>query len=396
MAEVSREKPDFMTDFLFVQETLTTCLGERYEECRGFRRDYLNRELSELESLVTTCPKCKGILRKAVVTEGEMTCWDCCSGMYAIYPLDQIRHPIAKLEIKCPLLRDCSWTGLLCEAETHLAVCGKFKIFCPNECGTVIKRCENVKHMEEECIMREVPCNFCNIPFAFQLLDSHLEICSLRLIQCTCGDKYTRLRLAMHIETECPLAELECPYAKYSCHIGKMQRKDMLAHKQDFYIEHQDMLERESMLLKNEIQVFQVKVILKRNIEFVEWKVPNILTLRTYIEGPNISIDSSKFKCTLSTTNMLNIGIRKFQSNRTADLLTALFQLRLSPRNNLDEPYTAEISVGIGNVGNTVYTLFTIDKETCSSYIQEDDSIVFKICYCLENSNENSRQIFTI
>ena len=388
MAELSEDKPDFITDFLFIQERVVTEFGENFEKSRGFKKDYLNRNLNELENKVVTCPNCEGIMRRAVVSKGVISCGDCCSSaiLHAMDPVDQIRNPIATLEVKCPLLRDCLWIGKLCEAETHLVVCGRFKIFCPNECGTVIKRCENIIHMEKDCPLRGVTCQYCNLEFTYELLECHLSICSIRPIKCDCGDEFPRVKLAKHIGTECPLAKVECPYAKYSCKIGSMQRKDILAHKKEFYIEHQDMLEEESNRMKNKIRSFQIKVNLKRSIEFVEWIVPDILSQDTEgPEGPNIYINNFKFKCCRSGTNPLNIGIRKFQSGRTTDRIIR-YQLRLSSANNQEEPYTLEATVDNTDVGNTMYTLFALGKDIYTDYIQEDNSIILKIFYCTTNA----------
>ena len=389
MAEIlAEDKPDLMTDFLFIQEAVVTTYGDGYEKSNGFRKDFLINELSALENSIITCPNCHGIMRQAVVSKGIITCKDCTLATYVMDPVEQINYPTALLKIKCPLLRDCTWIGMLCEAETHLAVCGRFKILCPYECGAVIKRCENIKHTEENCPLRSVPCQFCKIEFIYKFTDRHMEECSFKPIKCDCGDDFSRAKLALHIRTECPLVEVECPYAKYSCKIGNMHRKDLLAHKKEFYIEHQDMLEEENKRMKNNVHSIEIRVNLKRNIDFVEWKIPNMLILNEEIEGPIICIDSNKFKCILSTINPLSIGIKKFQSSRSGDQQITRYQLRLSTEDDL-ESYSIEISVANKDVGNTVYAIFTLRKEIYSKYIQGDNNIVVRIFFNTEDRNEH-------
>ena len=47
--------------------------------------------------------------------------------------------PYLQLEIKCPLLRGCQWTGRLEDAQTHLNTCYKFRIPCTLNLNCFIK-----------------------------------------------------------------------------------------------------------------------------------------------------------------------------------------------------------------------------------------------------------------
>ena len=38
-------------------------------------------------------------------------------------PIQKVRDSISKLEIRCPIQRDCCWKGILCQTEQHLDKC---------------------------------------------------------------------------------------------------------------------------------------------------------------------------------------------------------------------------------------------------------------------------------
>ena len=229
----------------------------------GFNTVYLAQQLSTMENDFLTCSKCMGISRDAISSRGETLCELCKGENSDCNPAQKVRNSVSVLNIKCPLLKDCSWKGKLLEAEEHLKQCGSFLIACPLGCGDVIKRCKMNNHLNNYCILREVKCEFCNITLISKNLRNHLEMCPAHPITCKCHKVLRRDEVKKHIDKDCDLTEIECQYAKYSCKIGKILRKDLLAHKKEFYIEHQDMIERESckeiLKVTNKLQILEGK-----------------------------------------------------------------------------------------------------------------------------------------
>ena len=135
----------------------------------GFKTRYISQNLSEMESYLVTCTKCKGIVRDAISCEGETVCQLCTKKQSNPKKVQKVRTSVANLKIKCPLLRDCDWNGKLVDAEEHLKECGKFFVTCPLECGDVIKRSEMNNHLKTECLLRETQCEFCDLVIPFKL-----------------------------------------------------------------------------------------------------------------------------------------------------------------------------------------------------------------------------------
>ena len=221
---------------------------------RGFKTGFISQNLTKMEGYLMTCTRCKGIIRDASSCEGETVCKLCNTNQLNPKRVQKVRNSVAELKIKCPLLRDCGWSGKLLEGEKHLKECGSFLITCPLGCRNVIKRCEMNDHLTAYCLQREVNCEYCDLSITFKNLTEHLLTCPAHPIVCKCRRSTRRDEVEEHIDKDCELTEVECPYAKYSCKIGKIPRKDLLAHKKEFYIEHQDMIERENCLLAHKLE----------------------------------------------------------------------------------------------------------------------------------------------
>ena len=360
--------PDEINDILFLNNSKYNT-GSHY----GYRTNYLEQELTSFEEAFLICKYCKGIARQACLKDGNISCYVCMRNRQNVQPVDQSRKSIEMLKIKCPLLSGCEWKGIMSEAGTHLKECDTFRILCPLECGSVTKRCKMAKHMKEKCPLHEVKCQFCEITILYEELLDHEELCLYQPIKCDCTGEYRRNTLAKHIEVECPLAVVECPYAKYSCKIGSILRKDMLAHKKEFYIEHQDMVEEENFRLKNEIISLNTQMRFKRDMNYVELIVSEELLSRieTEIEGPVFNSGSSTFTCFINTGSILTIGICKARAI-SRDLNTTNFHLFLSSESDELDSYCEETSVVNNDVGRSVTVLFTLSKEIYTNYIQAE------------------------
>ena len=107
----------------------------------GFKVEYLAQKLSDLGRELVSCTKCFGIARDAFHIGEEIFCQSCCIEQRQCASVAQkVRNSVAKLRIRCPLLRDCNWIGCLLEGEMYLRECDYILIGCPEECENVIER----------------------------------------------------------------------------------------------------------------------------------------------------------------------------------------------------------------------------------------------------------------
>ena len=378
-------------------------LYERPHSPRGYKKEYLSQNLTEMEEQFIICASCEGIMRDASTNEGEITCDLCCNKRFDAKPVKQVRSLVAKLGIKCPLLRDCEWIGQLSEAEEHFGICGSTLVSCPLGCESVVKRRETDQHTGNECQLRKVNCNFCGSTFQSVVLMDHVEICPDQPINCDCGIEIPRSKMDMHIETECPFGEVECPYAKYSCKIGNMPRKDLLAHKKEFYIEHQDMLEEENKRTKEENEGMQERykklenrtkhleqenhelkraIQTKREIDGLDLKI-NFNTREPKLEANEFKIAYNEFKCILSSVDPIRISIKRsiFRAATYGSLPLSECRLFMDPTNRLQEEYFEVFRFNLKFAGGTKECVLTLDKSIYSSYIQEDGTLIMRLYF---------------
>ena len=99
--------------------------------------------------------------------------------------------------------------------------------------------------------------------------------------------------------TECELEVITCPYREYGCRAESMLRRDLLAHKKEFYIEHQDMslvemkqLNKKNVRLKKEQNEMKWKIMSMKQLDGVEWEIKNTGIRKTgnEIEGPTFYV----------------------------------------------------------------------------------------------------------
>ena len=379
-------KPDRIEAVLYVSQEDLFGVESTY---LGFKNVFLLRNLTEMEQQLIVCQECEGIIREASTYEGETTCHLCSKNGAHSKSVNKIRTLVASLGVRCPLLRDCGWTGQLSEAEAHLIVCGSALVLCHLGCEHVVKRREIEEHTDNECRLRKVECEFCEKIFPFEELTEHLVVCPEHPIKCECGVELARSKQEVHVETECPLAEVECPYAKYSCSSGKMLRKDMLDHKKMFFIEHQDMLQTRFEQEKDRLKECLMRT---KELDGFQWRISCLSSLPAgdEIEGPQFQVGNGEFNCVLIPGEVLTIKIRKSdRSNQSKEKIEiCLTESRLifekSPKMNEDY-FKSNKSKQKICLGKTSDTLFSIPQAVYSKYVQPDDSLCLRMYFDFAN-----------
>ena len=236
MATKIENEPDNEDEILYVKR-------EKKDEFvyGGYKREYLARNLSEMEEGFVICKTCVGITRNASLYKEETTCKVCSESPANVNHVKLIQTAVNQLEIKCPLLRRCNWSGKLSEAEEHLKNCESFLIQC-DLCKEVFSRSERELHGTEQCPLRIVKCQYCNQERKSTLMYQHFTVCYGFPISCPneCGAEFPRILLSEH-RSECELEMVTCPYKEYGCKAESMLRIYLLAHKKEYIVEHTDM-----------------------------------------------------------------------------------------------------------------------------------------------------------
>ena len=293
-------QPDQSDDLLYVKKGNVYC---------GYKREYLAQNLSKMEEGFVACKKCFGIMREASLSKGETTCLVCSDTPRQPNPVKAVQDSIRILGIKCPLLRDCDWKGELSEAETHLKDCLFFLIQCWS-CEQIFPRGDEGEHESDSCPKRIINCEYCKMRGEAEYREEHLERCDGYPVSCPneCGAKPPRGKSSEH-RSECELELIPCPYKEYGCRAESMLRRDLLAHKKEFYIEHQDMslvrfqseieqLKDENVRLKKEQNEMKWKIKTMKQLDGVEWEIENILGIKysDEIEGPTFYVNNYRLR----------------------------------------------------------------------------------------------------
>ncbi|KAI6658043.1 TNF receptor-associated factor 6-like [Oopsacas minuta] len=412
MAEkIDSSIPDDVDQILYVEFE-----SENQTSYRGYKFDYLAQNLTEMEQTFVFCPKCSGIIREACSIQDSNLCLECCENEENPKPANMLRSSVSTLSIKCPLLRDCGWTGILIDSVKHLKECRVFLVECSLECGAVIKRCEIEDHIHNHCPNRTASCLFCDEIRLHKFIPGHLIVCHAYPVKCICGSETRRDQHDIHIETECPLAKIECPYAKYSCNIGAIFRKDLLTHKREFFIEHQDMIEQENCKLKEELyQLKEEQYQLKDNHHNLEgrcndlWKresalkqeyfqMKQSLRLKKQLYGIEISvrptqsettrevfnIGSYRFNCIVSVQDSINIELMRLSSSFGNDKNVICITdcvVCLKGTKQVNEPFSTNIQLSSRAVIGGTISIMEIRRRIFSLFIQPDGTLDMSVYF---------------
>ena len=363
----------------------------------GYRRDFLNQILNTVEEKTLICLSCKGIMREPCVRNGAITC-KACRPSAAVEKVNRLNEIVRDLEIKCPLLRECTWEGKLCQSEEHLKECGSFLLGCRLGCGAVVQRCYFNDHTENECPLREAKCQFCPATTLVQDMPIHLANCQFQPIICECGKETNRSEKFMHIKNECPLAEVKCPYEKYSCDIGAIRRENLSAHKEKYIVRHQDMmreyLEEENALLRIRIVELSNSIRFKKEMEYFEWHTPmknqtNIFERdecdlsEIEYEGPIFHTGTSRFRCMLRVGQVIDVCISKLSSSMSmmADEDTHVTQYSLVMAKLGKKDIYIDTKIENSRVDRKYKPIFTLVEKMYLPYASVDVGIHVKVYY---------------
>ncbi|XP_065902221.1 TNF receptor-associated factor 4-like [Dysidea avara] len=215
------------------------------------------------------CKSCLDDSKKSIAVSN--VCPVCREEEFVAYINKQADREIRSLHVMCTYQeRGCEWQGELNDIGNHLGNsdgCQFEDVMCSNESGKMLQQQYLTSHVETECPLRKVNCQYCHITgehwfiegehkeqcpklplpcpnnctvsFSHLVCDhngqddsyptevikfvpreemeAHKEKCPLQEVKCLhkCGKILQRRYLTSHVETECPCRKVDCQY----CHI---------------------------------------------------------------------------------------------------------------------------------------------------------------------------------
>ena len=195
---------------------------------------------------IVQCPhKCEtAVMRMSlndhVTTECQLRPFECqyCQTMSTYTDIINKHLPECPMHpITCP--NDCGAEGVVRQGLTeHLNTCPLQSVKCSNDCGVEVLRKHLEGHLEEDCVKRKIPCEYCKAVDTFEeIMGKHLDVCGHVPLDCPnkCSDaKILRQDLPDHIEKSCPLHMVGCEFAHVGCSetFCRKDRADHMAHSQ--------------------------------------------------------------------------------------------------------------------------------------------------------------------
>ena len=131
------------------------------------------------------------------------------------------------------------------EPEKQLNGCQFVEIDCLYECGDRLQRRYMHKHQTELCTKRPFSCEHChNYESNYDdVIHNHWPGCGSFPLHCPnqCGSFPQRQNIENHIDNECPLTTISCDFHHAGCTV-KLPRKDMPEHLRENLITHMSLL----------------------------------------------------------------------------------------------------------------------------------------------------------
>ena len=161
--------------------------------------------------------------------------------------------------------------------EKEFEGCELAEIMC-RYCSDVIVRSKLLHHKNKFCDKRPFSCEYCNEYESTydDVIHNHWPICSHHPVQCPngCGAFPQRQNLDSHMQKECPLTVVECEFHCAGCEV-KLPRRNMPDHLKDSIVTHLSQL---AMSHRRQQEVYQeeIKALERRHHE--ETKIVKALT----------------------------------------------------------------------------------------------------------------------
>ncbi|XP_065912310.1 uncharacterized protein [Dysidea avara] len=215
------------------------------------------------------------------------------------------KREIGDLKVYCTLkTMGCSWVGELRLIQEHLKLgasistgCQYTEVSCSNNCGMVMQRRLLEEHLNAECELRQVECQYCSSTGSYQWINgSHQEDCPKYPMECPnhCDiGQVTREEMSVHLE-KCPLAIVKCPFAVVDCD-SIVRRDEIMRHIEATTTQHMEYMIRGISSTMTQLQ--SARELFEQRAQELEVNFDNAnLTNRTDLEEVkyNLSVTMNK------------------------------------------------------------------------------------------------------
>ena len=153
------------------------------------------------------------------------------------------------------------------EPEKQVNGCQFVEIHCLYECGDRLQRRYIQKHQTELCTKRPFSCEHCHNYESYydDVIHNHWPVCGSFPLPCPnqCGSFPQRQNIENHIDKECPLTTISCDFHHVGCTVT-LPRKDMPEHLRENLITHISLLatshsKHQTKLVENQAEIIKQK-----------------------------------------------------------------------------------------------------------------------------------------
>ena len=200
------------------------------------------------------------------------------------------------------------------ELEKQLDRCQFVEIDCLYECGDRLQRRYMQKHQTELCTKRPFSCEHChNYESNYDdVLHNHWPVCGSFPLPCPnqCGSFPQRQNIENHIDNECPLTTINCDFHHVGCAV-KLPRKDMPEHLRENLLTHT------SLLSKSYVKILKENMEYKTKIKALETENKHLMAIN---ESTILRIQNEKLKPTKCKISDLENSFSQLQRELQTEL----------------------------------------------------------------------------
>ena len=203
--------------------------------------------------VVTCCGQsfCRVCIER--VKTKKLSCPMCQQLEFTHIPNRGLQRTLEDTEVCCPHKEaGCQWVGKMGSLRQHLNESGELIPdacrFAPRECSQCHKQIQRQmfeSHQRESCIKRPFECEYCGeYKSAYEdVVNKHWPVCKCYPVPCPngCGVSPERRHLESHVDEDCPLTTVSCEFYHAGCDV-ELLREDMPAHMNENCVKHMSLL----------------------------------------------------------------------------------------------------------------------------------------------------------
>ena len=202
---------------------------------------------------VTCCGNsfCHSCIKR--IKDSSKRCPTCNTDGFSDFPDKRLRDNLNACKVHCNHQKDgCKWTGELGKLDIHLNKnpqpgkgCQFVEVDCSFKCGDKLQRQYMQNHQTEHCPKRPFSCEHChNYESTYDdVIHNHWPVCGYFPLHCPneCGLFPQRQNIDNHVNNECLLTTINCDFHHVGCTV-KLPRKDMPEHIKESLHRHMTLL----------------------------------------------------------------------------------------------------------------------------------------------------------